>query len=57
MNDNNESSKKTSKSQMVFPRFSAEEIKKIDRMIERGYGKNRSDFVRMATICYLRDLE
>lgn len=58
MNESNESSnKKPTKSQIIFPRFSAEEVRKIDRMIESGYGKNRSDFVRMATICYLRDME
>jgi len=41
-------------STVVNPRFSAEELREIDRMVTKGVGKSRSDFVRMATVYQMK---
>lgn len=38
---------------VVTPRFSEDELRKIDSLIGQGIGRCRSDFVRTATVYYI----
>jgi Arc/MetJ-type ribon-helix-helix transcriptional regulator len=41
----------------VAPRFSAEEMSRIDSLIESGAAKSRADLVRYATKVYIDEME